>query len=578
MSNYLISLVLLVSRKVSDLYYSVWCAHSFTTKHHDWVSAARSGRFLFHSPRPGVRDPAGFYKSARRILRGRVVPPAHYLKSAVFRALAAPNKIVWCDTAAVLEKTSNDLSFYEGDIVAGDWDLVTTKLDAGNGETPTVPSYPPGVPWEDIEIEGQLKQRSVVQRFRDGMPWVDTDLFQFYASALEMGIAVRGVRDLSVLQQTYEERFGSLYRSLKNDGFRVVFDEHGLADLPHVHIGRDGRIVFGNNGNHRLALAKLLGIRKIPCHVRARHLDWQRLRDRIFTLGDEAKLDVVGAKLKGHPDLRDLLDAHAQLSEEADVLSVNADQIPAYSGTQSLVSLARLAAQTAGGTSIVQVGVWLGSSSAQLALGVQRRRKPGVVALHCYDSWTATSTDVKRAAWWGLSLSEGESLLPHTRQLLQPFRVDIKFRTAFLDVLGEENPIALYVDDMRRSPTLFWRALEVFGPHWIPGETVLVFLNYDYDRNKSAERCTYQEHLVESNPESFEAMHDEGPGVFRYSAPLNFERISAEARVWSLLTELQGKQDELRRLRTTTSWKLTKPLRAWSVSVERCFRWFKPNG
>ena len=150
MSNYLISGILLVSRKISDLYYSVWCAHSFFTRHRDWVSAVKSGRFLFHSPRPGARHPAGFYKRTRRLLRGRVVPPAHYLKNAVFRAVASPDKIVWIETAAVSEKICNDLSFYEGDIVPGNWDLDTTRLDASDVETATVPSYPQGVPWEDI--------------------------------------------------------------------------------------------------------------------------------------------------------------------------------------------------------------------------------------------------------------------------------------------------------------------------------------------------------------------------------------------------------------------------------------------
>ena len=142
MSNYLISAVLLVSRKISDLYYSVWCAHGFVTRHHDWVSAAKSGRFLFHSLRPGPRHPVGFYKRARRLLHGRVVPPAHYLRSVAFRALAVPDKIVWVETAAVLEKVRNDLSFYEGDIVSGDWDLDTTGLDSSDEERETVPSTP----------------------------------------------------------------------------------------------------------------------------------------------------------------------------------------------------------------------------------------------------------------------------------------------------------------------------------------------------------------------------------------------------------------------------------------------------
>jgi hypothetical protein len=40
-----------------------------------------------------------------------------------------------------------------------------------------------------------------------------------------------------------------------------------------TQIGRGGEILYGTKGNHRLAMAKLLSTRVIPCHVRARHAE-----------------------------------------------------------------------------------------------------------------------------------------------------------------------------------------------------------------------------------------------------------------------------------------------------------------
>jgi hypothetical protein len=50
-----------------------------------------------------------------------------------------------------------------------------------------------------------------------------------------------------------------------------------------TQIGRGGEILYGTKGNHRLAMAKLLSTRVIPCHVRARHAEWQKIREAILS-------------------------------------------------------------------------------------------------------------------------------------------------------------------------------------------------------------------------------------------------------------------------------------------------------
>ena len=47
-----------------------------------------------------------------------------------------------------------------------------------------------------------------------------------------------------------------------------------------------------------LAMAKLLGVKRIPCHVRARHLAWQQLRDRVAAYGPERCWDGLRAQRK----------------------------------------------------------------------------------------------------------------------------------------------------------------------------------------------------------------------------------------------------------------------------------------
>jgi len=59
-----------------------------------------------------------------------------------------------------------------------------------------------------------------------------------------------------------------------------------------VLIGRSGEVMLGNQGNHRVAMAKLLGLEKVPCEVIVRHTVWQRLR-----INNPDHYDVVE-----HPD------------------------------------------------------------------------------------------------------------------------------------------------------------------------------------------------------------------------------------------------------------------------------------
>lgn len=125
----------------------------------------------------------------------------------------------------------------------------------------------------------------------------------------------RRVDNLPQLKRQYEKRVDAAFRDIQANGFRIARDILGRpVNLPHVHIGRGGEILYGTKGNHRLAMAKLLALRVIPCHVRARHADWQKIRETILretllseaTLSDGAMPSDIYREFMGHPDLADL--------------------------------------------------------------------------------------------------------------------------------------------------------------------------------------------------------------------------------------------------------------------------------
>lgn len=116
-----------------------------------------------------------------------------------------------------------------------------------------------------VALAGAVKHRAIRQRYVEGLPWEDTDLFtQVYRPRLERE-EVRGEATLEALLAQYYSRVDGLFADLEANGFR---DGH---PLPKLLIGRDGEVFIGNQGNHRLAMAQVLGLDRIAGEVICRH-------------------------------------------------------------------------------------------------------------------------------------------------------------------------------------------------------------------------------------------------------------------------------------------------------------------
>jgi hypothetical protein len=148
--------------------------------------------------------------------------------------------LLWVDPALIRHKISphSDLRPVHG----GDWDLRRR--------------YP---------IEEAVKHRSIAQRYRDGRPWEDTDLFRDLYSRRIQSEPIRGEATMAGLLAQYYTRVDAMFADLKKNGFRAD------KPLPKLLIGRDGEIFIGNQGNHRLAMAQVLGLQRIAGEVICRH-------------------------------------------------------------------------------------------------------------------------------------------------------------------------------------------------------------------------------------------------------------------------------------------------------------------
>lgn len=122
----------------------------------------------------------------------------------------------------------------------------------------------------DIErrwsLTDAVKHRAIAERYRDGKRWEETDLFSdCYARRFDAGESVRGETTFEALLAQYYGRVDGMFAHMKRKGFQ---DCHSL---PVLLIGRDGEVFIGNQGNHRLAMAQVLGLTKFAGEVICRH-------------------------------------------------------------------------------------------------------------------------------------------------------------------------------------------------------------------------------------------------------------------------------------------------------------------
>lgn len=172
-----------------------------------------------------------------------------------------------------------------GLVLGGDWDLEDKR------------------PIDDY-LEGYIYSRAVIEIFRDAKPPETTAQFAEMCAMVEHGGSewqARGCRNTADVRR-YFERMRKTFDAIRANGYRSQA-ELGLAnwsDEIKVFVDRNGELhKLQGAGHHRLTMARLLGLMRIPVMVIGVHRDWAlRMQARygtdVITAVDRALLQLDG--------------------------------------------------------------------------------------------------------------------------------------------------------------------------------------------------------------------------------------------------------------------------------------------
>lgn len=165
-----------------------------------------------------------------------------------------------------------------------------------------------------IKFENKIIYQSFYQHFIKGKQWKDTD---FYKKALNR---IKSEKYLWCCSSAgdYDKRcnmLDKLYEDIKQNGIKTqktlkensLLKENMIKEIENeivVYIGSEGELIH-RNGQHRLSIAKLLNLDKVPVQILYRHKNWLKFRKEILTY---IRREMKGKALQPllHPDLSDI--------------------------------------------------------------------------------------------------------------------------------------------------------------------------------------------------------------------------------------------------------------------------------
>ena len=183
---------------------------------------------------------------AEQDARDRANFEAHGKLGPYFRALIHVNPMEVLRATSVFSRNDS------GRIVDGDWDLKT------------------------IRFHDSSKYRFCHRHFVEGLSWKDAGVDTHFLKRIAEGNIVDRLHTLDEVRARYAA-LDALYESFRSGApFKPVNsrrDWRGIRyrDGIYIHVNREGKPVFGCAGYHRLAIAQILGMERIPAQLGVVH-------------------------------------------------------------------------------------------------------------------------------------------------------------------------------------------------------------------------------------------------------------------------------------------------------------------
>lgn len=337
---------------------------------------------------------------------------------------------------------------------------------------------------ERLPVEDTDKQRSIALRYVDGVPWEETPLFQnIYRRRLQQGDSVRQCSNWDDLLEQYRTRVDALFADLKSSGWR-----DSESPIP-VYVAHDGALLMGNQGNHRAAMARILNLPYVVVEIAGKH-------------------------------------AHAPFAPDLD-LPDSARSIPAMTTEAERQCYYRLTREQSGRGAVVELGAWLGASTAYIAAGM---RDSGVAnRVHVYDRfvWKPSSHDVK--AGGPIRTTQLEAFKQYLGPLLN--HVDVHVGEVSRVKWTGGNVSLLICDAPKRVPEIA-SVLAAFSKA-MTADSLMVWQDFGYFPSYDIPAVLT---CLRSHVEFVEGVYPGTTAVFRVIEPWHAKNVSASAldlRSWT---------------------------------------------
>jgi hypothetical protein len=122
-------------------------------------------------------------------------------------------------------------------------------------------------------IEDATKIAIIYKRITYGVTWEQAGAYEHMMKLIEKSPGIDGCFTLADVVERCQ-KLDDLILQLQNGGTfkkRSWSDGFREDDGVYVHIGRNGELLFGNGGSHRLVIAQKLGVKVIPAQVGVVH-------------------------------------------------------------------------------------------------------------------------------------------------------------------------------------------------------------------------------------------------------------------------------------------------------------------
>ena len=131
-------------------------------------------------------------------------------------------------------------------------------------------------PAEVMPFEEHPHIRFAVAHWRDGVPWEDTGAYDYMMDRIQARGRQDDCRTLADVVRRFD-RLDQLFETVKAEGRLKTREE--ICRRPFreaggilIHLGPNGELVIGDAGKHRLMIAKLARLSKIPVLIGEVHI------------------------------------------------------------------------------------------------------------------------------------------------------------------------------------------------------------------------------------------------------------------------------------------------------------------